>query len=194
MRRPSRIGLAAALAALGLGAGVAHGQLKRGARFEKGGSCVECHADVGKARKVEHAPMAQGDCTACHKPHGLVGALRLTADEPKLCLGCHQAATLGLEAAHRHPQVEKCSRCHDPHGSDHAKILKSPERELCTSCHKGGGFAGKVVHAPVGESCLTCHQPHGAAEAALLAQPREALCASCHDGANGFAAGHGVKT
>ena len=68
MRLRSKIGLSAVLVALGLAAGMAHGQLRKGARFEKGGTCTECHADVGKNRKVAHAPMAKGDCTACHGP------------------------------------------------------------------------------------------------------------------------------
>jgi len=186
----SRLWVLAVTLGLVLSSGAAHAQLRKGARFQKGSSCTDCHEEVGKGRRVAHAPLAEGDCTSCHRPHGLVGALRLQAEEPELCLGCHDSKGIGLEAEHLHPDVGQCSECHDPHGSDQPAILKSPGRELCARCHSGSGFAGSFVHAPASDDCLTCHRPHGSGEPALLASPKESLCGTCHDDGDGFAAGH----
>ncbi|MGB6640188.1 MAG: cytochrome c3 family protein, partial [Thermoanaerobaculia bacterium] len=183
--------LAVVLLIATLAASSAEAQIKRGSRFEQGTTCTGCHAEVGKNLAAPHAPLAQGECTACHRPHGLVGALRLQVEEPELCLGCHEAQALGLEAAHQHPEVGRCSTCHNPHGSDHPAMLANIERELCTGCHTGSDFESSMLHAPVADDCLTCHRAHGADEPALLDQPREALCGSCHDDTDGFAAGHG---
>ena len=119
------------LAGIGLGADRADAQLKKGGRFERQTDCLDCHEEMASAARFKHAPLAGGDCTSCHKPHGLVGALRLTQEVPGLCLDCHPSDGLQLEAAHRHPQVDNCSTCHDPHGSDHPALLISAERELC---------------------------------------------------------------
>ena len=111
-------------------------QLKKGSRFQKGGRCVECHQQVSASVAVGHAPLVEGDCATCHKPHGLVGALRLQSDEPDLCYQCHEAIGLGVEAAHVHAEVQNCSTCHNPHGSDHKAILRAPQKELCQQCHR----------------------------------------------------------
>ena len=87
-----------------LGAGLvvtgAEAQLTKGSRFESTSGCVRCHAEVGQNIAVPHAPLAEGDCSSCHKPHGLIGALRLQKDEPDLCLDCHDTA-VALDAEHR---------------------------------------------------------------------------------------------
>ena len=112
-------------------------QLKKGSRFEKSDECRECHDEIATGVEVSHAPLAEGDCSACHKPHGLIGALRLQKDEPELCLDCHAPKGVEGEVAHRHPGVDKCSSCHDPHGSDHPAILHRPGRALCAIRERG---------------------------------------------------------
>ncbi len=132
---------------------------------------------------MAHQPMAADDgCAACHKPHGLIGALRLQSPEPELCYDCHDPRTLGLQAAHTHPEIESCSTCHDPHGSDHPGILRSAERDLCLDCHGGPEYSGKVDHPPAADGCTSCHFAHGGGKPALLIKSQEFLCAQCHVG------------
>ncbi len=185
------VGIVAGRAALDLRVGVC--------RFEKAGTCIKCHETVGREVAVAHEPMADdvsrsrasgATCAACHKPHGLIGALRLQQPEPELCFSCHDAGDLGTEAAHTHPELESCSTCHDPHGSNHSAILRTSEVDLCLDCHSGPSFEQKIQHSPAALDCVSCHLPHGGPEPALLAQPQEALCADCHDGEGGFAASH----
>ncbi len=185
MRRFRIIVIALGFGALGslLVAAPAAAQLKKGSRFDKGTRCLQCHEGVGQNVSVPHAPLASGDCASCHKPHGLVGALRLVKKEPELCLDCHDRGQLGLDASHRHPEVEKCSTCHDPHGSNQPAMLSKPERELCTSCHQDADFDGNVPHAPGRRRRALRATGHTAAtQPALLIAPRDALCGSCHDG------------
>ncbi len=181
------LGLLAAVALLE----PASAQLQRGSRFEKRGTCVKCHETVGRGVAVTHQPLAAGSCDTCHKPHGLIGTLRLRKPEPELCYDCHDPGPLGLVAEHvpegssqhtLHPQLESCSTCHDSHGSDHPAILKSAERDLCLDCHDGPAFSGKVEHSPATDDCTNCHLPHGGSEPALLLDRQEVLCAGCHDG------------
>ena len=64
-----RVALLATVTALALGAGVAHGQLKRGGRFEKGGGCLECHEDMGRQRSVSGTPPAEEPATRVRHGH-----------------------------------------------------------------------------------------------------------------------------
>ena len=60
-------------------------------RFSKSKSCLDCHDETKRELKTKHAhrPFKDEDCRACHKPHGILGALNLTAEGADLCLGCH---------------------------------------------------------------------------------------------------------
>ena len=83
----------------------ASSQLSRGKRFDKGESCVGCHEGVAEDVKYRHEPLRKRECAACHKPHGLVGVLRLQKPEPDLCLDCHAPETLQTAAEHTHPDA-----------------------------------------------------------------------------------------
>ena len=48
----SRVSVAAVTLGLALGPGASHAQLRKGARFQKGSSCVGCHEEFGKGRPV----------------------------------------------------------------------------------------------------------------------------------------------
>ena len=170
MRRPSRIGLAGGARRPGPGRGRRPRPAEEGGALREGRLLRRVPRRRGQgAEGARTPPWPRGTAPRATSPTAWWARCGSRRTSRSCASTATTAPTLGLEAAHRHPEVENCSRCHDPHGSDHAAILKSPERELCTSCHSGGGFAGRVVHAPVGESCLTCHRPHGAAEPALLA-------------------------
>lgn len=176
----SRCALAAVLLGTVLFSSAAEAQLTQGRRFEKGATCDRCHEDVLQGLANIHAPLAEGDCESCHKPHGLVGALRLTQDEPALCLECHERDALRLDEGHRHPEVENCSSCHSPHGSNHGALLKAAESSLCTDCHADVTH-GSFQHVPLADGCTSCHVAHGGGEPQLLKATEPALCLECHD-------------
>src|ERR1039457_2822973 len=55
--------------------------------------CAGCHDPCGK-QKFMPPPVKDGDCLACHKPHGGSGRFLLNVgeDRTELCLGCHDSA------------------------------------------------------------------------------------------------------
>ena len=59
----------------------AEAQFKKGQRFSSGGECTSCHEMEQAKARVRHEPFRKGDCDSCHKPHGMVGALRLIETE-----------------------------------------------------------------------------------------------------------------
>ncbi len=84
----------------------------------KGGACFNCHSAW---RNVYiHGPVAAGECTTCHDPHGSVDPAMLKQDERKLCILCHDQPS-----SKRHIEAEKkgCRSCHDPHGSADSKLF-----------------------------------------------------------------------
>ena len=89
--------------------------------------CATCHADVTgwKARKVQHAPFAQGRCAACHDPHASDDAGLLTKGGAALCGSCHKLDA-SLRAVHKGYPVEKaaCHQCHDPHASARKALFR----------------------------------------------------------------------
>lgn len=209
MRRTLRL---AAVVGILLVAGFppARAQLRKGKAYTTAQKeCVECHKAELKdysGRASRHKPVAEGKCESCHLRHGVVGVMRLSADDPALCLSCHGEIAAGgargpapegaakARRAYTHPPEAalKCGSCHDPHGAALPRMLRAAPREGCLSCHAAAGFQGKSLHAPGSADCLTCHDPHGSERPAALAKAPEALCVSCHDGkAEAERSGHG---
>jgi predicted CXXCH cytochrome family protein len=163
--------------------------VKGGKSFEltaKGAAlCSQCHDAKGK-KKVVHPPIKEGDCLACHKPHGGSGRYLLDVgeDQRELCLGCHDSATFKQKFMHGPVAVGACTKCHDPHESANKFLLKEPNRELCLKCHADFGKAeseATVIHDPVKlNQCFSCHEPHGSANATLLKKTMPELCTYCH--------------
>ncbi|HEY6871697.1 MAG TPA: cytochrome c3 family protein [Geobacteraceae bacterium] len=147
--------------------------------------CSQCHDPKGK-KKVVHPPVKEGDCLACHKPHGGSGPYLLDVGEnqSELCLGCHDAAPFKQEFMHGPVAFGACTKCHDPHESGEKALLKGPVRDLCLNCHADFATAMKeaaVVHPPVKKSpCTSCHNPHGTPTALLLRKKMPDLCVGCH--------------
>jgi predicted CXXCH cytochrome family protein len=147
--------------------------------------CSQCHDAKGK-KKVVHPPVNEGDCLACHKPHGGSGRFLLDvgADRTELCLGCHDSATFKQKFMHGPVAAGACTNCHDPHESANKFLLKEPNRELCLKCHADFGKAeseATVIHDPVKlNQCFSCHEPHGAANSSLLKKTMPELCTYCH--------------
>jgi len=166
-----------------------HPAKKKGNGFElaaKGGAlCKTCHADLADKRFV-HAPVKDGDCFACHKPHGADGRFLLESDEDlsPLCLGCHDSPSLKGKFMHGPAAVGSCTECHDPHQSDQKGLLKGAVRDLCLKCHADFASAmhgAALTHAPVKAGpCTACHNPHGSAVVMFLEKKVPDLCVGCH--------------
>jgi predicted CXXCH cytochrome family protein len=181
----------------------AFAQLKKGRVFKaEKKTCIDCHKKETRAykgRKSTHAPVRQDQCETCHLKHGVVGILRLVADDPDLCLACHgpegevslaggRRIPQGSKASERreysHPPGDglKCGACHDPHGSDSSHLLKDVGPVGCLNCHGNESFQGTSRHPPESVDCLTCHDPHGSSIEGSLVKSADSICADCHDG------------
>ena len=122
--------------------------------------CYMCHESLS-GKKYVHAPVASGDCIACHNPHASSNAKLLKISGAPLCLTCHEDK-FRHKFGHGPVEAGNCLVCHDPHQSDNRKLLKLGGAELCFSCHDRKGMTGKSVHAPVAKGdCVACHAPHG---------------------------------
>lgn len=160
--------------------------------------CFQCHDALGKGRVV-HAPVAEGDCLACHQVHGGANPYLLASgqDQSDLCFTCHDDAPFRQMYQHGPAAVGACGQCHDPHESIGKGLLRAPVRELCLNCHQD--FARQlatapVVHAPVKNSpCTDCHHPHAAKSPFILATAMPELCFSCHPDVGEAVAGAKVR-
>ncbi len=119
--------------------------------------CESCHRDVSPeiyesidTAVFKHEPVAEGQCTKCHVPHGSeVGSL-LKGKGIQLCGTCHEE--LGEEIAssknlHGPVKTGACPECHNIHGSEFSRLLvrkfpegfyneyKPQEYDLCFGCH-----------------------------------------------------------
>lgn len=149
--------------------------------------CKKCHNTFGN-KKLAHSPFKNGDCIACHNPHGTNGSFLLddSEDRSKLCFGCHDRAPFSQKYVHGPVAAGSCDVCHDPHQSDLKALLKRSSRDLCLSCHSD--FAQKMqaattIHPPVkNEPCTSCHNPHSSISSSLIKLKMPDLCIRCHAG------------
>lgn len=125
--------------------------------------CLGCH-DAFAGKGSTHGPMAAGECTACHDPHG--------SDQPKLL---------------RQAQPQLCFGCHD-------KDVEDDQGKLLTPINRIFEDKKAVLHPPFEDGeCTVCHQPHASAQQRLLVEkfPKDfyatysdaayGLCLTCHD-------------
>ncbi len=144
--------------------------------------CYSCHEQF-EERKVTHSPVDDGECTACHSPHGSPYKFQLRANGSDLCFQCHDEELVGEKFVHGPAAAGGCIACHEPHTANYEKNLRAEPPELCYMCHTAKAEAIKgseFVHTPVAESCVNCHSPHSApAKFMLPADPPE-LCLNCH--------------
>jgi predicted CXXCH cytochrome family protein len=150
--------------------------------------CNRCHKDTIKGLPVEHGPVAQGLCLACHEPHESDNAALLIAPMDKFCGICHQEiADQGVNALVVHkPFEDECVGCHAGHESNYKNLLLTPEGELCKKCHEKEIEAAhnfKVQHEPVSneKECSTCHTAHFSDFQGLLREASMPVCLSCHN-------------
>ena len=119
--------------------------------------CAGCHEKLSpevfkaiKTAKFQHEPVAKGECTKCHAPHGSEVASLLKGKGIKLCGTCHE--DLGYEIAeskylHGPVKTGSCEECHNVHGSNFSRLLvrnfpkefyspyKQEKYDLCFGCH-----------------------------------------------------------
>jgi predicted CXXCH cytochrome family protein len=167
--------------------------------------CNTCH-DISGPTKSIHSPVKDGDCMACHNPHGSDKKGLLNTNEKKIiCTMCHDVES-GNKFIHSPIVKEDCMSCHNPHNSKFVKLLKNEEKDLCLTCHsksiktKEGSIPNikektkaKFTHAPVNDGCTGCHTPHSSKIAGLFTEPFNketyvkgvkssfALCFTCHN-------------
>lgn len=148
--------------------------------------CYQCHDSY--ARKLNlHQPVKDGECTACHDPHGRTEGKSLLAADHDLslvCFACHDDAAFKDEFVHGPAASGACTECHDPHGADQVSLLKQSLKQNCVRCHADmaeGLENAAYVHSAVLESdCTSCHNPHSAPAIGLLQKDLESLCLECH--------------
>jgi predicted CXXCH cytochrome family protein len=144
--------------------------------------CYSCHGQF-KPKKLIHNPVAEGECTACHNPHGSPYKFQLLEQGSALCFNCHDEALVSKKYVHGPAAVGGCVACHEPHTADYEKNLRAKGPALCFMCHTDHAAAfqqAKVKHKPVAEDCTNCHDPHSAAKQFLLSYEAPTLCLNCH--------------
>ncbi len=153
--------------------------------LQGGKLCATCHDSPGKG-PVSHLPVKEGECLACHQPHGADGRflLKNSEDLSGLCLSCHDKGAFTKEHVHAPVATGSCSSCHDPHGTVAKTLLKGPVNSLCLSCHddiKNLMSTSKVIHPPIEVSgCTSCHDPHSSNNLNLGVRKMPELCFECH--------------
>jgi len=148
--------------------------------------CYQCHDRMG-TEKFGHLPVREGECLACHDPHGssFPNLLAVGENQRELCLGCHDSGPFEQKYEHGPVALGACTYCHTPHGSSRKGLLREDAQQLCLGCHSDmaeGLKQAAVIHPAVTDlSCVSCHMPHGSAEPGLLKQKGESLCFECHE-------------
>ncbi len=113
-----------------------------------GQGCLKCHPKVVDYDFL-HAPIAAGDCTACHDPHGNKDSHYIQNTTKLICYKCHQPMIKSTDIYQHGPVAEdKCELCHAQHGSFFPNLLKdnfAPDffndyqkgtYKFCFRCHK----------------------------------------------------------
>lgn len=148
--------------------------------------CSMCHdrQAAWQGRTTVHAPVAGGDCLACHNPHAARHGALQRQEPRRQCLTCHQDLGERMVTGAVHQAIDRerqCLACHDPHASDRAALLTADGAALCATCHEPTGSSPAHPHQPfTSGKCLTCHDPHVSAHASLLVKKDSDLCSSCH--------------
>ena len=88
--------------------------------------CLTCHANVKTAKPGQtlHAAVANGECIACHAPHGSRREHLVRPGAERICLQCHDLDEID-EAAHRNVVRVDCLICHSGHASERPSLLRA---------------------------------------------------------------------
>ncbi|MEW6413175.1 MAG: cytochrome c3 family protein [Candidatus Zixiibacteriota bacterium] len=152
--------------------------------------CYTCHDDLKEEfrRQNAHAPVAQGECDACHAAHGSDNVGFVVAAAPDLCVTCHDVDD-ALTTAHDGYDITTadCLECHNPHISDQPKLVRNTLHPPfadndCGSCHEIGPDGKAVLIASAIELCSACHET--VTESAELEHQHAPFageeCGACH--------------
>ena len=142
-------------------------------------------------KKYAHKPVADGECLACHRPHGTKAKNLLDASGSKLCLQqCHEKmrpVTVAGKEQKIHLAAEDCTQCHRSHDSNYPALLTKSPAELCLDgCHKEikeNMESSKFKHDAMTKelACVECHRAHDNKFGGLLRKPETELCFTCHE-------------
>ena len=139
MHGPAAAGQCATCHVVGSAAGRRRIVLKGGASSrDTAALCVTCHQEIRDRleQKHRHAPVAAGNCTACHDPHGSPFRFQLPAEGNRACTTCHEDIAQALAQDHVHaPAAASCQICHDPHGASSPAQLRTAGNAVCLACH-----------------------------------------------------------
>jgi predicted CXXCH cytochrome family protein len=147
--------------------------------------CASCHESPGTG-SVEHSPFQEGECVACHQPHGADGKflLKNSDDVSGLCLSCHDKSEFTKKNIHGPVSAGVCVSCHNPHRAVEKSLLKEKVNSLCMNCHtdiKSLISSSKVIHPPIQvDGCISCHDPHSSDNLNLGLKKMPELCFDCH--------------
>ena len=75
-----------------------------------------------------HAPAAQGNCMACHRPHESKNRFLLAKKPDLICRQCHKEGLLIKTEAHQ--KAKACIFCHNPHLGKNPAMLKKDFEEV----------------------------------------------------------------
>ena len=138
---------------------------------------------------AKHAPVAEGQCSACHNPHqSKLGSL-LLAQSPDLCMACHTELKQKMAEQKSHSPAERdCQRCHQPHSGSLDKLLMLPLQSLCAECHDSTAESFKTAHLSIAAevmNCVSCHDPHASKDPKYFKPTMHAPfasrgCDACH--------------
>jgi len=141
-----------------------------------------CHASFMTA-PVIHAPIADGDCAACHEEDTGEHVFPLVpeATRNQRCLNCHET---GREGSNQHAAINDpgCTACHDAHRSSTPGLISAESVEAqCRSCHPK--LLKRYNHDPYDQDeCISCHDPHETGtETLLLGGSGSEHCFMCHE-------------
>jgi predicted CXXCH cytochrome family protein len=167
-------------------------------KAEGGKLCATCHREYNpeiyeaiETAAVEHPPVAEEDCVACHRPHSSGYPSLLKNAMEKLCFSCH--AELGetvTASKNRHGPVQTgdCTACHNVHGAKFTKLLTryypmnfyttyAPENyDLCFGCHNKDIARTKNTETLTGfrDGAYNLHYFH-------VNNEKGRTCTACHD-------------
>ena len=128
--------------------------------------CFACHETkrLDFARFSHHPvdladPRSGMQCTACHNPHGGIGASMLKVERGDLCADCHldKRGPFVYWMSGYDPNLGRgCLTCHAHHGANNANLLNLRGRPICLQCH-----TDQITHGGP-QLCWTsgCHTEH----------------------------------
>jgi predicted CXXCH cytochrome family protein len=146
---------------------------------------------TAKGEAALHAPVANGECSSCHAPHGSPDKPLLARTGDALCFGCHAQEKLDFSAGKVHAPVAdgRCDVCHTAHGSENGDLAALPQPAMCVKCHDFKETALQEAHKKIDVStarCTSCHAPHSSPSESLLnavVHPpfADGDCETCHE-------------